>query len=87
MSRHKQKGELGFFLPLHTIYNTLTQTLKNPIFTHLSTRHFFGCNNFGVTGTEMQGTISLVRELARQLGLSEPGIDDRFEFLAKADAW
>jgi hypothetical protein len=35
----------------------------------------------------MQGTISLVRELARQLRLPEPGIDDRFEFLAKADAW
>jgi hypothetical protein len=56
-------------------------------FTYLSRRHFFGCNNLGVTGAEMQGTISLVRELARQLGLREPGLDDRFEFLAKADAW
>ncbi|KAJ9264738.1 hypothetical protein DTO195F2_2189 [Paecilomyces variotii] len=50
--------------------------------------HFFGCRNLGASKTEIQGTISLVREMARQLDLSHvPGSGDQFRFLGKAETW
>ncbi|KAL1855500.1 hypothetical protein Plec18170_004220 [Paecilomyces lecythidis] len=50
--------------------------------------HFFGCRNLGASKTEIQGTISLVQEVARQLDLGRiPGSGDQFRFLNKAESW
>ncbi|GAD96912.1 predicted protein [Paecilomyces variotii No. 5] len=50
--------------------------------------HFFGCRNLGASKVEIQGTISLVQEVARQLDLGRvPGSSDQFRFLNKAESW
>lgn len=49
--------------------------------------HFFGSRNLGASGAQVRGTVSLVRELARQLGRDDPAGGDEFAFLDKAEGW
>ncbi|KAL2009380.1 hypothetical protein VTN00DRAFT_7574 [Thermoascus crustaceus] len=49
--------------------------------------HFFGCKNLGASGAQIRGTVSLVREVAAQLGLDDPAGGEEFKFLEKAAEW
>lgn len=75
--RRKPKGELAVF-----------DVVLSFRITDNRYSHFFGCRNLGASKTEIQGTISLVQEVARQLDLGRiPGSGDQFRFLNKAESW
>ncbi|KAK2745901.1 hypothetical protein FQN57_003514 [Myotisia sp. PD_48] len=49
--------------------------------------HFFGSYNMGATGAQIKGSVAILQEVARQLGLEVPGTGRAYEFLSKADSW